>query len=216
MKNIIFSIMTIGLLTGCASSGVAFAVSVVGMFIASNTGENVKVILLPEEEGKVGAISLVDNKGVEHTINKPYTALEINNSGAINDTVVNEQEVSSKYGDLLKAIPKKLQNYYFFFDTGSASLTESQIQEIKKVANTILSSTVHRVSCIGHSDSTGTDEINERVSKNRAQAVANELIANGVDKTLITIKYYGDANPLVKTKPNESNYKNRRVEILLK
>ncbi len=216
MKNIILSIMTIGLLTGCVSNGVAFGVSAIGLWIASNTGDEVKVILLPEEDGKVGAISLMDNKGVEHIIDKPYTALEINNNGSINDTVLNEQEIISKYGDLLKAIPKKLKNYYFFFDTGSSSLTETQIKEIKEIAKTISSNTIHKVTCIGHSDSTGSDEINEKISKNRAQTVANELIANGIDKTLITVKYYGDANPLVKTKPNESNYKNRRVEIVLK
>ena len=215
MKNILFGIITIGLLTGCVSSGVAFSVSVLGLFIAADSG-GVKVILLPEEDGKVGTISLIDNKGKEHTLNKPYETLEINDGGKISNIVVSKQELSSKYGNLLEALPKKLKNYYFFFDTGSASLTEKQIKEIKGVAKTISSNVVHKVICIGHSDSTGTDEINEKISKNRAQTVADELIVNGVDKALITLKYYGDANPLVKTKVNESNDKNRRVEIILK
>jgi len=213
LQNIIFSFLIIGLFTGCVSNGVAFLVSAVGIFTFSDS-KNVEVTLLPEKDGKVGVISLVDNKGIKHTINKPYTRLKINKSGAIKDIKVNKQEIFSKYSKLLKSIPKKPKKYYFFFDSGSTILNEKQIKEIKDIAQKISSSTVHKVICIGNSDSTGTKKINERISRDRARAVANKLILNGIDKALISLKYYGDSNPLVKT--NKSNAKNRRVEIVLK
>jgi OOP family OmpA-OmpF porin len=182
----------------------------------ANQSNEVKVTLLPEEDGKVGVISLKDDKGVEHTIDKPYKSLGISDDGAIRDIEVSEKEISLKYGKLLEAMPEKLKNFYFFFDTGSAKLSEAQIQEIKEVAKFISTSNIHRIISIGHSDSRGSDAVNERVSKQRAKAVADELIANGVNAELIALKYYGDANPLVKTKANESNSQNRRVEIVLK
>ena len=197
MKNILSGIILICLLSGCASSGV-------------------KVTLLPEENGKVGTISLIDNKGMEHIINKPYTALEISDNGAIKDSIENEKEISLRYKTLMEVLPKKLQNYYFFFSSGSADLTSEQKKEIQDVAKTIASNTIHQVICIGHSDSTGTPEGNEKVSSDRAKNVANELIANGIKSEIITLEYYGDANPLVKTKQNVANEKNRRVEIILK
>jgi len=215
-KSIIFSMIAAGLLTGCTTTGIVLSYTAFGALMIANQSDEVKVTLLPEEDGKVGVISLVDDKGTKHTIDKPYHSLEISNSGEIKDVIVSKEEISLKYKNLLKAIPKKPKNYYFYFDSGSAQLKDEQILEIKEVAKFISTNNIQRVISIGHSDSTGTKETNERISKQRAQTVADQLISNGIDTKLITLKYYGDADPLVKTKPNESNYKNRRVEILLK
>ncbi|MDD2699159.1 MAG: OmpA family protein [Arcobacteraceae bacterium] len=197
MKKLLLGITTLILFTGCATGGT-------------------RVTLLPEEGGKVGTITINDNKGIAHTINKPYTTLEIAQNGGIEDKVSDEKLINERYKDLITAMPEKLQNYYFFFGSGSATLNDDQKNELLEVSKTISKSIVHQVICIGHSDSTGTAETNEKVSKLRAQNVADVLIANGIKSELIELKYYGDANPLVKTKPNESNEKNRRVEIILK
>lgn len=197
MKKLLIGIGTFIFFTGCSTTGT-------------------KVTLLPEDGGKVGTITIADNKGVEHIINQPYTSLEISKEGAIEDKVLDEKVINEKYKDLLLSMPQKLQNYYLFFGSSSANLIPSQIDEIVQISKTIQKSVVQQVICIGHSDSTGTVDGNEKVSKLRAQNVADILIANGIKADMIELKYYGDANPLVKTKPNEPNEKNRRVEIILK
>lgn len=217
IKNIILSVLTIGILTGCTSTGIYLSYATfASIMIANKDKEEIKITLLPEKDGKVGVISLKDDKGVEHTIDEAYKSLEVSDDGSIKDTIASQKEIESKYDELLKAIPDKPKNYYFFFDSGSASLKDSQIKEIKKVADFIIANNIQRVLSIGHSDSTGSDEINEKVSRQRAKAIEEVLLLEGVDPKLIEIKYYGDANPLVKTKENESNAKNRRVEIVLK
>jgi outer membrane protein OmpA-like peptidoglycan-associated protein len=53
------------------------------------------------------------------------------------------------------------------------------------------------------------------LSIRRAQNVAAELVRNGVPRTAIDIKGFGETNPLVPTGPGVREPQNRRVEIII-
>lgn len=197
MKNILLILITLFVFVGCAS-------------------KEAKITLLPDSDGKVGVISVADKNGVEHTINKAYDTLEVSNKGDVKQKIEDAKVVTLQYGDVLTSLPQKPTNYYFFFDSGSATLKEEQITQIKDISNNIIKNGVIEVICIGHSDSSGTPQLNEKLSQERAKNVADIIEKSGVEKTIIRIEYYADANPLVVTKNNEPHPQNRRVEILLK
>lgn len=197
MRQFIVPMLISALFLGCASSGV-------------------QITLLPEDEGKVGVISIADNSGKKHTIDKSYAALEVTPKGEVSTKNESENSVNEKYTEVLKALPPKHQSYLFYFGFDSDVLTKKQIDEVKDIAKLIKESKIDQVLCIGHSDSAGDKEYNKQLSLKRARSVANALIANAVDKSLIKLEYYGDANPLEKTNANKANAKNRRVEIILK
>lgn len=67
----------------------------------------------------------------------------------------------------------------------------------------------------GHTDSTGSDAYNLTLSKNRAQAVTNFLVNQGVDKGRIDTKWYGEAQPKYDNNTVEGRSKNRRVELAI-
>ncbi len=67
----------------------------------------------------------------------------------------------------------------------------------------------------GHTDSTGSDEHNMTLSRNRANSVANELAAMGVDATRFTIMAYGETQPIADNSTVEGRRLNRRVELAI-
>lgn len=67
----------------------------------------------------------------------------------------------------------------------------------------------------GHTDSQGSDKINQPLSLNRATAVRDYLVSRGVDGAKISAIGMGSANPLVDNKNAENRANNRRVEIII-
>jgi outer membrane protein OmpA-like peptidoglycan-associated protein len=70
-----------------------------------------------------------------------------------------------------------------------------------------------RVEVQGHTDSTGTPELNRRLSQERAQAVTAWLVARGIDPTRLTAVGYGETAPIGDNASEEGRTKNRRVEF---
>lgn len=178
--------------------------------------KDIQITLLPEEEGKVGVISVADRKGDTHTINKAYEALDISQKGEISSKLETEESVKLKYAEVLGALPQKPQSYLFFFSFDSAALETKQLEELKVLARLIREKNIVEIISIGHSDSAGDKEYNKTLSLQRAKNVADKLVVYGVPRTLLQLQYYGDANPLEPTTNTKPNAKNRRVEIILK
>ena len=67
----------------------------------------------------------------------------------------------------------------------------------------------------GHTDSSGPDDYNMNLSRNRANSVANSLAGQGVDATLFTIMAYGETQPIADNSTTEGKRLNRRVELAI-
>lgn len=68
----------------------------------------------------------------------------------------------------------------------------------------------------GHTDSTGSDSLNQKLSEERAKAVMDYLVSKGIDANRLTSKGYGKDNPVATNKTSAGRAKNRRVDITLK
>ena len=68
----------------------------------------------------------------------------------------------------------------------------------------------------GYTDSKGSAAVNKRLSKARAQSVANALIAGGVDKSRIIVRGFGKENPICDNKTDAGRQCNRRVEVVIR
>jgi outer membrane protein OmpA-like peptidoglycan-associated protein len=67
----------------------------------------------------------------------------------------------------------------------------------------------------GHTDSQGSDRINQPLSLNRANAVRDYLVTRGVDASKISAVGMGSSHPLLDNKSSENRANNRRVEIVI-
>ena len=67
----------------------------------------------------------------------------------------------------------------------------------------------------GHTDSSGSDAINQPLSQRRAQAVANNITSTGVDASRITTTGYGSTQPVADNTTAAGKAANRRVEVAI-
>ncbi len=99
------------------------------------------------------------------------------------------------------------------FDTDSAALRSVSRTTLTELAQNFRQYPDNLITVEGHTDSTGTDQHNQRLSENRASAVADYLIDGGVPASAITVYGYGELRPASTNDTAEGRQLNRRVEI---
>jgi outer membrane protein OmpA-like peptidoglycan-associated protein len=102
------------------------------------------------------------------------------------------------------------------FPSGRSELTPIARQNLERVAAAIAQQPDNpSVSVEGYTDAQGSSEQNERLSQKRAQAVADQLIARGVDKSRVSVAGKGESAPVADNATADGRANNRRVEIVL-
>jgi outer membrane protein OmpA-like peptidoglycan-associated protein len=101
------------------------------------------------------------------------------------------------------------------FDFDKTDIKESADKVLKEAVRILNSYVKQNISVEGHTDSYGSDDYNQRLSERRAEAVADYLIREGVDKNRITTVGFGEKNPVATNKTSAGREQNRRVEILI-
>jgi OmpA-OmpF porin, OOP family len=114
------------------------------------------------------------------------------------------------------AAPTLARTYLVFFDWDKANLTERAKQIITEAAGAARKTATTRIEVAGHADRSGTPAYNQKLSQRRADAVAAELVRQGIARNEIAISAYGESRPLVPTADGVREPQNRRVEIVLK
>jgi outer membrane protein OmpA-like peptidoglycan-associated protein len=101
------------------------------------------------------------------------------------------------------------------FDTGKYTLkTETQIS-LAKVSGILQAYPGLKLQVEGYTDSVGSDEYNQKLSENRADAVRNFLLTQGVQETNITSSGYGKAKPVADNSTAQGRAQNRRVQLVV-
>lgn len=101
------------------------------------------------------------------------------------------------------------------FDTNRYEIKSNLRPILDRFATTLNQNPVTTVTIIGHTDSTGTDEINNPLSVNRAASTRDYLVARGVVTSRIAIDGRGSREPIADNNTSEGRAKNRRVEIFV-
>jgi outer membrane protein OmpA-like peptidoglycan-associated protein len=108
------------------------------------------------------------------------------------------------------------RSYLVFFDWDKADLTDRARQIVSEAAANSTKVQYTRLEVNGYTDTSGTPKYNQGLSVRRAQAVAAELVKDGVPKSAITIQGFGETHLLVATGPGVREPQNRRVEIIIR
>lgn len=99
------------------------------------------------------------------------------------------------------------------FATGSANISQSFNPVLDDVARVLKKYEKTTMLIEGHTDSTGSAEYNQQLSLNRANAVRNNLVGNGVDSRRVTTEGYGESMPVADNDTESGRQLNRRVEL---
>jgi outer membrane protein OmpA-like peptidoglycan-associated protein len=101
------------------------------------------------------------------------------------------------------------------FDTNRSDIKSNFRPILDKFAATLAENPYSKVSIIGHTDSTGSDAINDPLSVNRAAHTRDYLVAHGVASNRISIDGRGSHDPVASNDTEANRAKNRRVEIFV-
>jgi len=101
------------------------------------------------------------------------------------------------------------------FDTNRYDIKSNLRPILDRFATTLNQNPVTTVTIIGHTDSTGTDAVNDPLSVNRAASTRDYLVDRGVAASRVAINGRGSHEPIADNNTLEGRAKNRRVEIFV-
>lgn len=101
------------------------------------------------------------------------------------------------------------------FLTGKATILADSFSLLQQVVDVMVKNNIKRVKVEGHTDNKGGKEANQKLSEDRAGAVASYLIGQGIDPKRIESAGYGDTKPVAPNLTARGRELNRRVEFLI-
>lgn len=173
-------------------------------------------ILMPDQSGKTGVITVKTDSDFQ-VIDQAYESAVLKSGSATLalSAPSSATQVSREYRRLLQAEPKQSTSFMLYFKSGSVELTPVSQHKIPEVIDRIKSQSPSEITLIGHTDTTGTDEFNNRLSLRRAQVV-EKLLKDGIPAVdVINLQYFGAKKLLIPTAPNVEEQKNRVVEVMI-
>ncbi|MCX8026322.1 MAG: OmpA family protein [Thermodesulfovibrionales bacterium] len=201
-------ILAVFILVGCATKE---------KVVAPPKQPNEIVVLVADDDGKVGQIT-VRNEAGESILQKANTVVEIEDAKTppSQPKEIDSKEIQAIFGEALKAKPMEPARFLFYFISGTTKLTKESEAQISSIVEAIKSRPTYEISVIGHTDTTGTDAFNMKLSAQRAEVVKEFLVSKGISAESITTSYHGKRDLLIPTGDNVSEPRNRRVEVVVR
>ena len=122
------------------------------------------------------------------------------------DTLADTIEVVERRVNVLQRL--------FFAPNRTTILPESE-QSLQELHSLLDDNPDMRIRIIGHTDSMGPDEVNQRLSEGRANSVRDDLIRRGISADRIEADGKGEHEPIAPNDTEEGRAQNRRVEFVV-
>ena len=114
-------------------------------------------------------------------------------------------------------VQKQLNDYArtILFDTGKASLKTESVSVFVDIIKILNEYPNAKFTVEGHTDSVGSEKLNQSLSEKRANSVRDFLVKEGIGADRLTAIGYGEAKPIASNRNRAGRTQNRRVEINL-
>ena len=120
-----------------------------------------------------------------------------------------------------EAVTKKIQNTLneyaktILFDSGKSAIKTQTKSVLKDITAILKKYSTATFTVEGHTDSTGSESTNQKLSESRANAVKDFLVANGIISSRLSAVGHGESKPISSNKTRDGRANNRRVDINL-
>jgi outer membrane protein OmpA-like peptidoglycan-associated protein len=101
------------------------------------------------------------------------------------------------------------------FDTGKSTLHPAARERLAKISGIVLAYPTLRLAIEGHTDSVGSDELNQQLSEDRAGSVRDYLASQSIPAASMTSQGFGKMQPVASNDTAEGRQQNRRVELVV-
>ncbi|MGH6840095.1 MAG: OmpA family protein [Methylocella sp.] len=134
--------------------------------------------------------------------------------GKIDTLAFGDLETSQLHVAVVEIKPKA-KEFLVFFDLDKATLTSEATKTIADAAKRAKAIGAQPINVTGHTDRSGTEQHNAKLSVRRAEAVKTELVKLGISATAIVVEGKGEQDPLVPTPDGVAEARNRRASIAI-
>ena len=174
-------------------------------------------VLLPGPDGKTGEIRIT-SKGGTQVLREPKQAVEVQSAdGAPSPPApMDDEKIRENFGEALSALPIPPIHFILYFKYDSTVLTEESQKLLHQILPTMASRKSTDVSVVGHTDRAGTRKYNYILGMKRARLAEKILVSQGIDPRFISVVSHGEDNPLIPTDDNVRDWRNRRVEVIVR
>ncbi len=194
-----------------------FTAVVVGLvFLILNLQPASRVVLLPDADGKTGAV-IVKSESSQKELVSAYSSAGVGRGGEIALQPGDATQVLQRYGETLVARPQAPVSFVLYFEFGSGvDIAPAFKPVLEQLLATLTSYPAPEITVIGHTDRVGSLEFNDQLSLQRAQTVRDLILQAGIAAATIEVAGRGEREPQVFTADEVPEEKNRRVEINLR
>jgi outer membrane protein OmpA-like peptidoglycan-associated protein len=110
-------------------------------------------------------------------------------------------------------VGKKVVLNNILFQLGKAILTTGSYAELDKLYGILTDNPQMKIEISGHTDKTGSEPLNFKLSEDRAKSVVEYLVRKGIDRSRLDYRGYGSLQPIADNGTEAGRAKNRRVEF---
>jgi outer membrane protein OmpA-like peptidoglycan-associated protein len=175
------------------------------------------VALLPDPEKKTVGRASVENKSGEVDLATAKAATRVRtNQRPTAVTTLSDSDVEKLFGEALAALPPPTPAFVLNFRFESDSLTPEARALLPQILKLVRQHPLASVVVTGHTDTMGTPRANFELGLKRATAVRNLLVAAGLDAARIEVASLGETDPLIRTRDEIAEPRNRRVDIAVR
>jgi outer membrane protein OmpA-like peptidoglycan-associated protein len=175
------------------------------------------VILAPDLDGHTGRAEVSTAEG-KQLLEKPFDMVTVSGRSAAPSpvTIASPEFIAATFSDVMSIEPPSAEKFILYFHSGTADLVPESRATFAAVVAAVKRRGAISVSISGHTDASGSLQLNEKLAYDRAQAVSKLLVQQGVNGERLTVSSHGKGNQLVPTADGVAEPRNRRVEVVVR
>lgn len=172
--------------------------------------------LLPSEEGKQGAVAVIEEDGrTAETVVSELNS-RTNLSGKPRTKAIDPSRLSARQVALLQGLPPQPVRLTLYFKEGTTKLMPESEAGLDFLKNEVKNRPGAEVQITGFTDTLGNADDNDRLSQRRAEEVVAELVQQGIELSVLSAVGRGERDLRVPTPDNIAEAANRRVEVVIR
>jgi outer membrane protein OmpA-like peptidoglycan-associated protein len=175
------------------------------------------LILLPDDEGHLGSLSVIEANGrpTEGVISEGNSRTKLGDPTPASRPL-GKNGLKKTEAALLTALPPPAKSFSLYFDRGTVRLVPDSVRVLAALREEIAARSGPEVEVIGHTDTVGSDDDNDKLSARRAEEVLNWLAGQGFDRSQMSAVGRGERELKQATADNVANAANRNVEVIVR
>lgn len=186
--------------------------------VLSGCASRSTLTLLPGENGApVGAVALLDPAtGMDRSVVTQANSRTAADARRPRPRVQDPARIDARYGQLIADLPPPPQSFTLYFIEGSTTLTAGSEPVLQALFAAVAAREGAEVQIVGHTDTLGSTEDNDRLSLARAREIRDALIARGLPAESSRATGRGERDPIEATGDGVRSGRNRRVELIVR